>query len=157
VAFRSTSFPRGPHWNGNGGLKAALSNHAWHRQKRKKPATTSHAADDPTSRQAEKKSEALPRRPTPDERAEMHRVLDRFVEDERRLREAHRTPNYGRLYDPEIVACVENCIDGRPIDPELMWFALDSFDRYHRQVDATPREYAQERRAMRALMQQGAA
>jgi hypothetical protein len=92
------------------------------------------------------------RRPTPEERAAMHAALDRFVEDERTLREQNRAPHHGFLYAPEIERHMEDCIDGKPIDPELMWCVLDALDQFHRQISASPRQYARERQGMRDLM-----
>jgi hypothetical protein len=93
------------------------------------------------------------RHPTPCERTAMHDALDRFVEDERALREQHRTVHCGTLYAPEIEAHIEACIAGQPIDPEVMWRTMDALDQYHRLAVAAPRHFAQERRTMRALMQ----
>jgi hypothetical protein len=89
------------------------------------------------------------RLPTEEERVTMAALLDRMLDDERRLREAHRTPMYGPLYHPDIEQLMDDCVVGRAINPELLWRILDAMDAFHRQADATPKEYARARFAMR--------
>ena len=98
------------------------------------------------------------RRPTRDEIRAMTDALDQFLDDER-TSQGHRCPHHGCLYAPHIEAHMQNCIDGKPIDPELMWRVLDALDAFHRQITASPRHYARDyaraRHAVRDLMEVG--
>jgi hypothetical protein len=52
-------------------------------------------------------TDASMRRATAEERRAMNVALDRFVEDERCLREQNRSPHHGCLYDPRIEQLME--------------------------------------------------
>jgi hypothetical protein len=118
-----------------------MSNHSYQRRKRPKPPAPAVTA--------------AMRRPTAAEQAGMHEALDQFVADEQAIRAQHRSPNYGRLYDPGFEQLMDDVVAGRMIDPEAMWTVLDAFDQFSRQASASPRHYPDERRAMRDLMEAG--
>ena len=92
------------------------------------------------------------RRPTPREISAMTDALDRFLNDERIDQgQEHQSPHYEFLYAPNVERHMQDCIDGKPIDVELMWEVLDCLDQFHQEASAALQHCAPEMQAMRVL------